>query len=61
MPQRWWGLFVSLTLLAAPAAWAQVRQVSGQVTNAETGQGVGEATVAVTGTSIEKGATTPAA
>jgi TonB-linked SusC/RagA family outer membrane protein len=52
MPQRWWGLLVSLTLVAATAASAQVRQVSGQVTNAETGQGVGEATVSVAGTSI---------
>jgi TonB-linked SusC/RagA family outer membrane protein len=52
MPQRWWGLLVSLTLFAAPAAWAQVRQVSGQVTNAQTGEGLGEATVAVTGTRI---------
>jgi hypothetical protein len=44
MPQHWWGLLLSLTLVATTAASAQVRQVSGQVTNAETGQG-GEATM----------------
>ncbi|HEU5042018.1 MAG TPA: TonB-dependent receptor plug domain-containing protein, partial [Gemmatimonadales bacterium] len=52
MPQRWWGLLVPLTLVAAPVASAQVRQVTGQVTNAQTGDGLGEATVAVIGTRI---------
>ncbi len=52
MHQRWWGMLVPLTLAAVPVASAQVRQVSGQVTNAQTGQGLGEASVAVTGTRI---------
>jgi TonB-dependent starch-binding outer membrane protein SusC len=52
MPQHWWGLLVSLTAVATLPAQAQVRQVSGQVTNAQTGEGIAEATIAVTGTSI---------
>ncbi|MBA3258264.1 MAG: TonB-dependent receptor plug domain-containing protein, partial [Gemmatimonadales bacterium] len=52
MPQRWWGVSFALALTAAPSVSAQVRQVTGQVTNAETGQGVSEATISVTGTRI---------
>jgi TonB-linked SusC/RagA family outer membrane protein len=52
MPQRWWGLLLPLTLAAATTGQAQVRQVTGQVTNAQTGEGLGEATVAVNGTRI---------
>jgi TonB-linked SusC/RagA family outer membrane protein len=52
MTQRVWGTFFSLTLLSVQLGMAQVRQVSGRVTNAETGQGLSEATVSVTGTRI---------
>ncbi|HEX6104335.1 MAG TPA: TonB-dependent receptor plug domain-containing protein, partial [Gemmatimonadales bacterium] len=52
MPQRWWGWLLPLTLGVATAASAQVRQISGQVTNAQTGEGLAEATVSVTGTRI---------
>ncbi|MBA2457954.1 MAG: TonB-dependent receptor plug domain-containing protein, partial [Gemmatimonadales bacterium] len=52
MPQRWWGVSFALALTVTPSVSAQVRQVTGRVTNAETGQGVPEATVAVTGTRI---------
>ena len=52
MPQRWWGWLVPLALGTATAASAQVRQVTGQVTNAQTGDGLSEATVAVVGTRI---------
>ncbi len=52
MPQRWWGILVALAFAIVPDASAQVRQVSGRVTNAQTGEGVPEATIAVTGTRI---------
>ena len=52
MPQRWWGLLVPLVLVTSPVLSAQVRQVTGQVTNTQTGDGIGEATIAVTGTRI---------
>ncbi len=52
MPQRWWGILVALAAAVTPEASAQVRQVSGRVTNAQTGEGVPEATIAVTGTRI---------
>jgi TonB-linked SusC/RagA family outer membrane protein len=42
----------SLCLLSVQLAAAQVRQVTGRVINAQTGEGVGEATIAVVGTSI---------
>jgi hypothetical protein len=52
MPQCWWGVFVALAFALTSQAAAQVRQVAGRVTNAQTGEGVPEATVAVTGTRI---------
>ncbi len=52
MPQRWWGLLVALAFSLTADAAAQVRQVSGRVTNAQTGEGIPEATIAVTGTRI---------
>ena len=52
MPQRWWGLLVALAFALTADAAAQVRQIAGRVTNAQTGEGVPEATIAVTGTRI---------
>jgi TonB-linked SusC/RagA family outer membrane protein len=52
MTLRVWGSFFSLCLLSVLPAAAQVRQVTGRVTNAQTGQGLAEATIAVTGTGI---------
>ena len=40
MPQRWLGLLVGPALALTTDAAAQVRQVSGRVTNAQTGEGV---------------------
>jgi TonB-linked SusC/RagA family outer membrane protein len=45
-------MVIALGTLVPPAALAQVRQVAGTVTNAQTGQGVAEATIAVQGTRI---------
>jgi TonB-linked SusC/RagA family outer membrane protein len=52
MTLRVWGIFLSSCFLSVQLASAQVRQVSGRVTNAETGQGLSEATVSVSGTRI---------
>ena len=52
MPHRVWGLLAALAILLVPAAAAQVREITGQVTNAQTGQGVEGATLAVEGTRI---------
>ena len=52
MPHRVWGLLAALAILGVPAAAAQVREISGRVTNAQTGQGVTDATLAVQGTRI---------
>ena len=54
MAQRSLGIFFTLAvgLTAVPVVSAQVRQITGQVTNSQTGSGVGEATVAVEGTRI---------
>jgi len=52
MTQRMWGIFVSLWLLGFSLASAQVRQVTGKVTNASTSAGVAEATLSVPGTEI---------
>src|SRR3954452_14027366 len=52
MTLRVWGSFFSLCLLGTQAATAQVRQVTGRVTNSSTQQGVTGATIAVTGTAI---------
>ena len=52
MTLRVWGISFSLCFLSVQLAQAQVHQVTGKVTNAQTGQGLAEATVAVTGTRI---------
>ena len=52
MPHRSWGMVLVLGTFFGPSAAAQVRQVSGTVTNAQTGQGIAEATIAVQGTRI---------
>lgn len=52
MLRHLWGGCVVLLVAGAPAVSAQVREVSGRVTNEQTGQGVGEAVVSVEGTRI---------
>jgi TonB-dependent starch-binding outer membrane protein SusC len=52
MTQRLCGVVVFLLLLTAGTAESQVRQISGRVTNAQTEQGLSEATIAVLGTEI---------
>jgi hypothetical protein len=52
MAHRWCGMVIALATLFGPAAAAQVRQVSGTVANAQTGQGIAEATISVEGTRI---------
>jgi TonB-linked SusC/RagA family outer membrane protein len=52
MTLRVCGMFLSLLLLGVQLAAAQVRQISGRVTNTQTQQGVAGATVAVSGTAI---------
>jgi TonB-dependent starch-binding outer membrane protein SusC len=52
MALRVCGTFISLLLLSVQLLAAQVRQVSGRVTNSQTGQGLPDATVAVSGTRI---------
>jgi TonB-dependent starch-binding outer membrane protein SusC len=52
MTLRVCGMFLSLLLLGVQLAAAQVRQISGRVTNTQTQQGVAGATVAVSGTGI---------
>jgi TonB-linked SusC/RagA family outer membrane protein len=54
MAQRVCGVVVSLFLLVlgVQTGYAQVRQITGRITNAQTEQGVTEATVAVLGTQI---------
>jgi TonB-linked SusC/RagA family outer membrane protein len=52
MALRVCGTSVLFTLLSAQLLAAQVRQISGRVTNASTGEGLSEATISVNGTSI---------
>jgi TonB-linked SusC/RagA family outer membrane protein len=52
MALRVCGTFLSLFLLAAQLASAQVRQVTGRVTNSQTQEGLPGATIAVSGTGI---------
>jgi TonB-dependent starch-binding outer membrane protein SusC len=52
MALRVCGTSVLFTLLGAQLLSAQVRQINGRVTNASTGEGLSEATIAVNGTSI---------
>jgi TonB-dependent starch-binding outer membrane protein SusC len=49
---RVWGKSLLLSLLCVQVSAAQVRQISGRITNAQTEQEVSEATVAVLGTQI---------
>lgn len=54
MAKREFGLYLALAigLLGVPTVSAQVRQINGQVTNTQTGSGVGDVTIAVSGTRI---------
>jgi TonB-linked SusC/RagA family outer membrane protein len=52
MAQRVLGIVLSLCLLAVGVGSAQVRQITGRVTNAQTEQGVSDVTIAVLGTQI---------
>ena len=52
MALRVCGTFLSLFLLGVQIVAAQVRQVTGRVTNVATGQGLADATISVSGTSI---------
>jgi len=52
MALRVCGMFLSLFLVSVQLAAAQVRQITGRITNVQTEQGVPEATVAVLGTQI---------
>ena len=52
MTLRVCGTFLSLFLLSVQLAAAQVRQVTGRVTNSQTEQGLAGATIAVNGTGI---------
>jgi TonB-linked SusC/RagA family outer membrane protein len=54
MAKREFGVFLTIAvgLLGVPNLSAQVRQITGQVTNTQTSAGVAEATIAVSGTRI---------
>ncbi len=52
MPLRVFGTFLLFFLLQVELVGAQVRQVTGRVINASTGQGLPEATISVSGTRI---------
>ncbi len=52
MAQRVLGIVLSLCLLTVGVGSAQVRQIAGRVTNAQTEQGVSDVTIAVLGTQI---------
>jgi TonB-linked SusC/RagA family outer membrane protein len=52
MAQRAFGIVLSLCLLTVGVVSAQVRQITGRVTNAQTEQGVSDVTIAVLGTQI---------
>jgi TonB-linked SusC/RagA family outer membrane protein len=52
MAQRAFGIVLSLCLLIVGVVSAQVRQVTGRVTNAQTEQGLADVTIAVLGTQI---------
>ena len=52
MTLRVWGMPLLLSLLCVHVSAAQVRQISGRITNSQTEQGVPDATVAVLGTQI---------
>jgi hypothetical protein len=52
MTRHLWGGCIVLLLAAVSEVSAQVREVSGRVTNEQTGQGVGDAVISVRGTGI---------
>ncbi|MGH7527315.1 MAG: SusC/RagA family TonB-linked outer membrane protein [Gemmatimonadales bacterium] len=52
MPRQLWGGCIVLLVACVPAAAAQVREVSGRITNQQTDQEVAEAVIAVEGTQI---------
>jgi len=52
MLRHLWGGSILLALASVPGLSAQVREVTGRVTNEQTGQGVGEAVISVEGTGI---------
>ena len=52
MRRHLWGGCILLVLGSAPGLSAQVRELSGRVTNEQTGQGVSEAVISVEGTGI---------
>ncbi len=52
MPRHLWGGCIVLLVACVPAASAQVREVSGRITNQQTGQEVAEAVISVEGTQI---------
>jgi TonB-linked SusC/RagA family outer membrane protein len=52
MTLRVWGMPLLLSILCVQVSAAQVRQISGRITNSQTEQGVPDATVAVLGTQI---------
>jgi TonB-linked SusC/RagA family outer membrane protein len=52
MTQRVCGVFLTLLILGSQAGEAQVRQISGRITNAQTEQELPEATIALLGTNI---------
>jgi TonB-dependent starch-binding outer membrane protein SusC len=55
MTLRVWGTFFWLACLSVPMASAQVRQITGRVTNSANQQGLPEASIAVSGTGIVAG------
>ena len=55
MIMRAYGTSLLFSLLCVPMATAQVRQVTGRVTNSQTREGLPDATVAVSGTGIVAG------
>jgi TonB-dependent starch-binding outer membrane protein SusC len=55
MTLRVWGMLVSLCLVVTQIAGAQVRQITGRVTNSTNQEGLPEASIAVSGTSIVSG------
>ena len=52
MTHRMLGVALAFSLLGVEVAAAQVRQITGRVTNAQTEQGIPEATIAAAGTQI---------
>jgi hypothetical protein len=55
MTLRVWGTLLSLCLLSVQVVSAQVRQITGRVTNSANQEGLPEASIAVSGTGIVAG------